>query len=271
MLKKLLDFVQKAGDYAKQNQSKVDFLTSRLKSVSAGDVVTETDMEISRRFRDFVDKEFSDLDYVIVDEERVGDLGDSPMEEIKRYEYVFVIDPIDGTLPYSVGLPYYGVSVGVFQHQKPFVSATYSPDLKMLLYSNEESAFIKENDAVPKKLKQLKDAAALYANSQHCLSENNELREQINAFPLTVYSAVVNGNHLAMGKSRCWTTRSSFWDLAGNYGLFKKTGVEIFDPKTDKPIDFFDEKLFDKNLRLLEPKIICLPLYYDDFKKFYGL
>jgi myo-inositol-1(or 4)-monophosphatase len=270
MLEKILDFAKNAGNYAKANQANVDFASSKKKSAGAHDVVTETDLEISRRFKKFVKKEFSDLDYVIVDEETFADLGAAPMQEIKRHEYAFVIDPIDGTLTYANGLPYYGVMIGVFRRGGAVASVVYAPSLNLLVYADEQNAYVEEND-VRRKLEKLSETAALYANDSILLKEDAEQEKKMNVFPLDTYAGAVDGIYVAIGKLRSWTWSYSLWDIAGLYGVFAQTGVEIFDPATDQPIDLFDEKLYDDKLFIKEPKIICLPKYYQDFKKLYKL
>jgi myo-inositol-1(or 4)-monophosphatase len=267
MLEKILEFIISAGDYGKANQVNVNFADSKMKSASSYDVVTETDLEISRRFRQFVEAEFSDIDYVIVDEETVADLGAAPMQEIKRHEYAFIIDPIDGTLTYSEGLPFYGVSIGVFHNQQPVASAVYLPSLGLLIYCDEESAFVEES-GVKRPIGKLLETAALYANHSF-FEEDADQFEKMNIRRLNLYSSACNGFYTAAGKLRGWTAKSFIWDIAGIYGVFAHTGVKIFDTATNQPINLFDEKLFDNGLRLKSDNIICLPKYYQDFKKLY--
>jgi len=48
MLDKVLEFIRGAGAFALENQKEIDFATSKLKSARNSDVVTKTDLEISR-------------------------------------------------------------------------------------------------------------------------------------------------------------------------------------------------------------------------------
>ncbi len=126
MLDKIVKFVREAGAFALENQNKISFEASKLKSAGNWDVVTETDMEVSRRFKYFVAENFADLDYIIIDEESIADLGADPIREIEKHEYAFIIDPIDGTLTYSYHLPYWGISIGVFRKTKPIAGVLFA-------------------------------------------------------------------------------------------------------------------------------------------------
>lgn len=268
MLEKILEFIRESGQFASDNQKNIDFADSEMKSEESWDVVTETDFEISRRFDKFVKSNFADLDYIIVDEESIADLGDRPMSAIKSHEYIFVIDPIDGTLAYSHGLPFYGVSIGVFRNQKAILSAIFAPSMNFLAYGDENSCFVEENN-VRKKLDPSITAAPLFTNKE--TSTNFNQQKKMNLMPLDIYSSAITSAYLSSGKLKGWTFRASLWDIAGASFLLENAGIETFDPTTDRPIDLFDEKLFSEKLRMKDPKIVCAPEYYNDFKKLFSL
>ncbi|MCL2451544.1 inositol monophosphatase family protein [Candidatus Saccharibacteria bacterium] len=269
MLEKLLLFVREAGEFALENQKEVSFKTSRLKSANNQDVVTETDMEISRRFQNFMADNFADLDYIIVDEESIADLGADPMTEIKRHEWAFIIDPIDGTLTYSNQLPYWGISIGVFRKEEPILGVLFAPALKLLVYADERDAFIEEN-GTPRKLKKLTDAASLYIN--HCFNGKDlDQRDRMNIVPFDCYSVVVNAIYVITGQARGMAARDFLWDIAGACSIFARVGVETYNSKTGQPFNLFDSEMFTKELRIRDPNISCLPKYHADFRKIFKL
>ena len=271
MLDKILDFIREAGDFALGNQSKIDFATSKLKSAKNSDVVTTTDLEISRRFAKFVHDNFAKLDYVIVDEESVANLGENPMAEIKKHEFAFIIDPIDGTLCYANHLPYFGISIGVFRGGKPYCGAVFCPALRLLTYADEKNAFIEENGN-QRKLETIRETASLYANSFYdAVKENRQLSKRLNVSALSLYSAVVNATYVATGQLRCYGSQCYLWDVAGMYPVFAKIGVEIFNATTGKKEDLFSEETFTEKLKFREPFIVCAPKYLADFRELFEL
>jgi histidinol-phosphatase len=69
---------------------------------SDGSPVTRFDREAERQIREVLKADPQHL-WPVLGEEFGGDTGDSPFR--------WVVDPIDGTLPYSRGLPYFGTLV----------------------------------------------------------------------------------------------------------------------------------------------------------------
>ena len=120
IMERLLEFARAAGQRAMNYQYKLQAQTNYLKNCAeVRTVVTKADLEISRQFRSFVESQFAELNPLIVDEESVSALGHKPFEKINNAEYVFIIDPIDGTLTYANQMALYGISVGVYQNGKP--------------------------------------------------------------------------------------------------------------------------------------------------------
>lgn len=74
MINKILEFMKKAGETALKNQQKINISCS-YKGEEVYSIVTETDVAISDMFQSFIKENFSDLDYVIVDEEKLDLLG----------------------------------------------------------------------------------------------------------------------------------------------------------------------------------------------------
>lgn len=269
MLNKIISFVREAGDFAKAQQTSVNLFDSKLKSDLFSDVVTTTDLEISRRFKAFIEVEFADLDYLVIDEETISELAPSPLAEAKKHEYVFSIDPIDGTLTYSVGLPFYGVSVGVFHNQKPLISAIYLPGLDVFIYGDRRGIFV-ERSGQKTAVTANSRPAPLQINKAFFKVDPMQLRK-MNLSYLNPYAASVSSVYLALGQVMVWTFAASFWDITGACLLFDKLNLQIFNPRTDQPVDLFDEKLFSAKLRIQEPTIVCAPKFYQDFKKLYKL
>lgn len=57
-----------------------------------------------------------------------GLLGEEHDDDITEHaEYVWVIDPIDGTMNFASGLPLFGISIGLLQHGRPVVGCIWVP------------------------------------------------------------------------------------------------------------------------------------------------
>lgn len=106
--------LKKASQIASSNFNKVS-------GISKGDdnnqVLTQTDIEVGKLLVDLLQKEFPT--YNVIDEETgVFD---------KNSEFTWVIDPIDGTSNYAVGVPNYGTMIGLLKDDKPIAGGISLP------------------------------------------------------------------------------------------------------------------------------------------------
>lgn len=92
--------------------------TLRIKTKSdARDLVTQADVACDHAIRKIIHAAFPDHD--ILSEE----LGDDK----RTSEYTWVIDPIDGTINFTMGEPIFGVSIGLLHNGKPVLGAISLP------------------------------------------------------------------------------------------------------------------------------------------------
>ena len=69
MIEKLAAFIRRAGLSAMERYQQNNlFVGNKGESLTVNTVVTETDLKISRMFRDFAAENFSHLNYLIIDE-----------------------------------------------------------------------------------------------------------------------------------------------------------------------------------------------------------
>ena len=119
----ILPFLKKAGKLALKNQS----LITGCNKVD-GSIVTETDLKLSKMFKKVINSNFEN--HFILDEETA--LKTKNLKE-KTYssEYVWVIDPIDGTKTYFHGSSFFAVSISLYKNLKPLFGALYLPILSI--------------------------------------------------------------------------------------------------------------------------------------------
>jgi fructose-1,6-bisphosphatase/inositol monophosphatase family enzyme len=218
--------------------------------------VTDVDLEISRRFKSFCQNNFSDLDYLIVDEESIAAVK---FDDLKKHDYVFVLDPIDGSLTYSVGLPDYGVMAAVYQDGSPMLAFLNCPGLDLLAARDGSEIWLtaggKKSKLIP-----MAEAAPLFDGSFDPADVGN-----LDLF--APYSSAVSGIYLATGQLCGKLFPAKWWDLAVPLAIASGCGVRCFDPATGEAVDLFDRKWWDDKWHVKSCKIICRPKYYDELKK----
>ena len=79
--------------------------------------VTETDRRIETRLREIIEAEYPDH----------GILGEEHGSRDLDAEFVWVLDPIDGTAPFIAGIPVYGTLIGLARQGQPWMGVIDHP------------------------------------------------------------------------------------------------------------------------------------------------
>lgn len=124
-----LKWVKKVGEYILANQSKASVLSTK---EIPGDVVTEIDKTAEKLLRNNIEKSYPS--HSIIGEEFSDKKGAS--------DYLWTIDPIDGTTNYVRGIPYYSVSLSIEHKGTPVLGIVYAPKLKELFFANQIGAYM---------------------------------------------------------------------------------------------------------------------------------
>lgn len=119
----LKHLIQEAGAIGKGYFKKgVHFETKK----HLGDLVTQADLEVS----DFCVQKIqaSYPDHAIYSEERKEIINEGA-------EYLWMIDPIDGTRNFAIGVPMWCVMIAVFQNDELYLAAIYNPLVDELFFA----------------------------------------------------------------------------------------------------------------------------------------
>lgn len=97
--------------------------------------VTEADRQAEQLMRDMIHSRFPS--HGILAEEFGSDHADA--------EYVWVLDPIDGTISFVAGCPLFGTLIGLLHHGVPVLGAIYQPITKQLCLGDGEVTTLNGN------------------------------------------------------------------------------------------------------------------------------
>ncbi|MBI4642088.1 MAG: inositol monophosphatase, partial [Candidatus Tectomicrobia bacterium] len=96
-------------------------------------IVTQADVEIEQFLRREISRRYPAHPIM-------GEEGKNPSKIDS--EFVWALDPIDGTRAFSHGFPIWGVSIGLLRDGLPFLGAVYLPYLKELYDTDGVHAFL---------------------------------------------------------------------------------------------------------------------------------
>ncbi len=225
MIAFLTDLIQEAGIICKDAQNHLSPLDVEFKNQK--DLVTTIDKKIEA----FIIKKIK-IKYPSHDiwGEETGRSGFSS-------EYVWIIDPIDGTTSFLHGQPFYSISIAVQYKGQTICSAVYAPRLDELFYADKSSgAFLNGYPIHVSDTNVLINSvlatgfACLRANAKHNnLLYFNKIVPQLRDIR-RFGSAAVDLCYVACGKlDGFWEMNLNVYDVAAGVFIVQKAGGVVCD------------------------------------------
>jgi fructose-1,6-bisphosphatase/inositol monophosphatase family enzyme len=259
----ILDFIKEAGEIALEYREK---LSSSIKSDNS--IVTNADLKISELFHKRIEKYTKLSNHKILDEENLPNIKNFFSDET---EYLWTIDPIDGTTTYFNGFPLWAVAISLYKDFKPCVGAIYMPVINELVYTDgKKSYYIKDAFGPNEKKKVLTiDKKKLSKNSiilQHRLKNFNYETSNI---VLDLYSSYVLAFYTLIGSALCTFLNKpmKLWDITATLPIAKNLGIVIRNVDTDECINRLTDNLIDDNWCLNGRYLMCEESCYDEIIK----
>ncbi len=215
-------------------------------------VLTKTDKEISALIRNGLADFLIQPNHILIDEEdeKRGEYLNSDI--LKSADYLWAIDPIDGTRLYANRMPHFGISIGLFKGLRPWLGMVYFPYLAELFYCDGEKSFFVQNAFTADEIKtQIKPVEKTITSQSIFLCNDNfsqHLQWDYKDCHLMMQScAVVDFCWPAIGRSCGCITKSCLWDFAGSLPIALSAGLELRALATGKKLDHIDIEVFLKD------------------------
>jgi myo-inositol-1(or 4)-monophosphatase len=228
-LQTAVDAVRAAGAVALHRQYSLGAVRFKGKK----DVVTEADIECDRLIRARLETAFPDHDLLTEEE---GALN-------KGSEYCWYVDPIDGTINYSRGIPLWGVSVGLSHRGRMLCGAIYLPVFdELYTVIAGEGAFL--NGVRIHVSAEANLSHAIVSHGDFNVSADDAERQRLNGENFwtrmrtvasvqrvkCLGSSVVEGAYIAAGRlDGYWMVYFKLWDVSVTTLLVAEAGGGITD------------------------------------------
>jgi myo-inositol-1(or 4)-monophosphatase len=123
---------QFAKDHAQQLGTKVlgyfndSLYRNKVRDVAAKNFPTDADHRANKMIISAIESDALTHDDGIVSEESFHDEG-NVRKAVEENEFTWIIDPLDGTLNFAYGFPYFCVSIGLLRNKEPVMGVLYHP------------------------------------------------------------------------------------------------------------------------------------------------
>lgn len=192
------------------------------------DIVTEADLTVN----EFLKKKLLEL----VPES--GWLSEESVDDVARLEkkYVWIVDPIDGTMQFAKGTDEWVISIALIENNKPIIGVIYNPKKDQMFFAERcLGAFLNdfriENDPVKDQkpiILTTKSKSNFFKIFSHGLQKLFKI-EQIGSLAY-ILALTANGY-----SSSCLTFKHfNEWDIAAGFLILKESGcfIKIFGSKS---------------------------------------
>ena len=242
------DSLNAAVEIAKEaGELQLDGLTKAKKIEYKGNhfnIVTQVDKACEKLIVDFLKDRFPSHDI----------LAEEGTDIKKDSEWLWIVDPLDGTVNYAHGYPLFSVSIGLLHQGKPVVGVVYEPNRNEMFVAehgggamlNDKPIRVTQNKAI--------EGSMISTGFAYNVAEtrlNNV--EHFNQFILKCHAvrrdgvASVDLCYVACG--RCdgfWELFLKPWDIAAGAVILEEAGgrLSMFD---GKPLDIFGDEIVASN------------------------
>lgn len=250
LVQEIIDTLIAGGEFAMESyrqQQQVD-QKADLSWVTATDLAVE--QMVIERLTGLVPKA------LFVGEESTEEWTPEIVDRIFQADYVWSVDPIDGTANYVNHFGEWAVSIGLLRNTAeglvPWLGGVYYPRQDRILYSDGEQSYEMERAASPSPLlKPLPvrtyDDIGIVRLKTFPINANKFKRWDTRGLRnVRVFgSTVVHLGGIAIGSAAGSLTRGHLWDIAGSMAILQPLGVQLFDPKTHLPLAALKREYFN--------------------------
>ncbi len=219
------DVARRAGALLLESYERLE----RIDYKSKRDVVTDADYASEKLVIDAIRKRFPD-DGILAEEsgEHAGVLRDDGSHNGRTW----VIDPLDGTVNYANGIPYYCVSIGLVVDDRPTVGVVYDPARDDLYAAAADGPATLDGEPVTTSTK---ETLSDYVVSLAVIGRGGLMRERKIAPLIRIHrrmgSAALSLAYVANGRFDAFVQNGglSLWDVAAAGLIVERSGAVLSD------------------------------------------
>lgn len=256
MLKTAIEAAQEAGKFLRESRTKR--LNVERKSSSI-DLVTQVDKEAERLIIDIIQRRFPDHDI----------LGEESGQSRNSSSYRWIIDPLDGTINFTHGLPIYCVSIGIERNGETIAGVVYDPNTNELYtaergkgaYLNGARIHVSQTETLINSLLITGFPYNIHNNPDHTIERFVDFLMEAQAVR-RLGSAAIDLCYIAAGRGDgFWEAFIKPWDVAAGILLVEEAGGKVTDFHGGKVninaprIVASNGKIHDEMLRVLRKRM----------------
>lgn len=190
-----------------------------------GSLVTDADIESEKMMKERLGELLPESRFIAEESGSDEDLSDA--------EYIWTIDPIDGTSSFVSGLPVWGISVALLKDRKPYIASLYFPIIGEMYWVDDNGTALFNGEKLrmlPLNIPLDRDYFVTIMSNAH-RRYDIEFKGKARCLGSTAYHICI----VARGSAYAALTGfSRLWDMAGGLTLLERVGGGLFGPDGSK-------------------------------------
>jgi len=210
------DLVIRAGMLAR------DIQNDRLEITRKADtsIVTQADLAVQELLIDSISRRYENFNFIHEEE------FDRSKVNISDDTISVIIDPIDGTAMFSMHLPIWCVSVGIFRGYTPLYGFVYSPGSSMLFYNDDENSYLNDEIVtVDKNLMVNPETNIFYASEVQRIYKMDFPGKIRNLGSTALHACLTTDNR--RNRLLAFVGQAFLWDWAGAIPIILRAGGNL--------------------------------------------
>jgi myo-inositol-1(or 4)-monophosphatase len=213
---------RKAGDYT------LGFIDTPInyKMKNAHDIQAEADVVAEKIIIEAIESAFPDHDIFAEESGR----------KQKKSDYMWVIDPIDGTINFSRHIEEYCVSIALCHNDKVIVGVLYQPALNKLIVAEAgKGAYVNGHKAAVSDETKLINCLVATDNSSNIEGRKSNIGTLLGLSPLVRHTRILGSAASCMGRigqgqiDIYYKTIFNYWDYAAGILIIEEAGGKVTD------------------------------------------
>ncbi|HON78423.1 MAG TPA: inositol monophosphatase family protein [Spirochaetota bacterium] len=180
-------------------------------------IVTQADVEVQNYILKAVRSRFSGFNYIHEEnfETTHNAIDDSTLSVI--------IDPIDGTAVYTMGLPTWSISLGIFRGYTPLYGFVYSPGCNMFFHNDDTHAYLNNTPITVDPHMEIERETNLFLTPNVIKNRRISFPGKLRNLGSTALHCSLVANNRA-NRTLAYIGLAYLWDLAGAIPVLLKAG-----------------------------------------------
>lgn len=206
-------------------------LHKNIKHEDPTDYATKADLEAEKTIVKILTTSFPNHNLIAEEEAKID----------QKSKFTWVIDPLDGSISFGSGVPYFSVSIGLLEGGKPILGVVYNVSFKQLYWAQKgQGAYLNGKAIQVSQKKSLKESVGSL-DFGHNVKRQQKLDLYVNklitkiGYIYSFGSAVASLGMIAEGVLDLYINHAFPWDFAAGTVIVKEAGGMVTDFEGNEP------------------------------------